>query len=63
VKEPALGSQAFAPALQVKTASALGNLDLPHTNTFIDDFGEAPAVPGEREEALGRPGTCPMRPR
>jgi nucleoside-diphosphate-sugar epimerase len=58
----ALGSRVFAPALQGKTASALGNLDQPHTYTFIDDFGEALAVLGEHEEALGQAWHVPNAP-
>ncbi|MEW5872738.1 MAG: NAD-dependent epimerase/dehydratase family protein [Chloroflexota bacterium] len=49
-----LGDRVFAPALHGKTASAVGSLDLPHTYTYIDDFGEALAVLGERPEALGQ---------
>ena len=49
-----LGKRVFAPALQGKTASATGSLDLPHTYTYVDDFGKALVTLGEREEALGR---------
>jgi nucleoside-diphosphate-sugar epimerase len=49
-----LGERVFAPALQGKTASAIGSLELPHTYTYIDDFGKALVILGEREEALGR---------
>jgi nucleoside-diphosphate-sugar epimerase len=49
-----LGERVFAPALQGKTASATGSLDLPHTYTYVDDFGKALVTLGEREEALGR---------
>lgn len=54
VRESMLGERVFAPALQGKRASAVGNLDLPHTYTFINDFGTALAVLGERDEALGQ---------
>jgi nucleoside-diphosphate-sugar epimerase len=49
-----LGERVFAPALQGKSASATGSLDLPHTYTYIDDFGKALVTLGQREEALGR---------
>ncbi|HRF47932.1 MAG TPA: NAD-dependent epimerase/dehydratase family protein [Anaerolineales bacterium] len=48
-----LGERLFGAALQGKTANGLGNLDQPHTFSYIEDFGEALAVLGEREEALG----------
>lgn len=49
-----MGERVFLPALQGKAASLVGKLDLPHTYTYIEDFGEALAVLGEREEALGQ---------
>jgi len=52
--DSAMGERAFPPALQGKTASLFGNIDLPHTYTFIDDFGKAMATLGERDEALGQ---------
>jgi len=58
----ALGERIFGPALKGKSASAAGNLDLPHTYTFIDDFGEAMAVLGEREESLGQAWHVPNAP-
>jgi nucleoside-diphosphate-sugar epimerase len=48
------GERAFYPALAGQTAQMVGNLDLPHTATYIEDFGEALAVLGERDEALGQ---------
>jgi nucleoside-diphosphate-sugar epimerase len=44
----------FLPAVQGKAAEGLGKIDLPHTYTFISDFGKALAVLGERDEALGQ---------
>jgi nucleoside-diphosphate-sugar epimerase len=49
-----LGDRVFPAILAGKTASAVGNLDLPHTYTFIDDFGKALVILGEQEEALGQ---------
>lgn len=48
------GDRVFYPALAGKGASFVGRLDLPHTATYIEDFGRALVVLGEREEALGR---------
>jgi len=57
-----LGERALAPALLGKTASLIGKLDLPHTYTYIADFGEALAILGEREEALGQAWHVPNPP-
>jgi nucleoside-diphosphate-sugar epimerase len=54
VRNSMLGERVFAAALAGKTAQAVGNIDLPHSYTYIADFGEALARLGEREEALGR---------
>lgn len=48
-----LGSRVFEAALQGKPAELLGNIDLPHTHIFIDDFARGLVILGEREEALG----------
>ena len=50
----AMGDRVFLPALKGKAASVGGRLDVPHTYTFIDDFGRAIVMLGEREEALGQ---------
>jgi nucleoside-diphosphate-sugar epimerase len=49
-----VGERVFATALQGKKAQFTGKMDIPHTFTFIDDFGEAMAVLGERKDALGQ---------
>jgi nucleoside-diphosphate-sugar epimerase len=49
-----LGDRVFLPALAGKAAQAAGRLDMPHSYTYIDDFGEAMAILGERDGALGR---------
>jgi len=48
------GERVFYPALTGKAASFGGKLDLPHTATYIEDFGKALAILGERDEALGQ---------
>ena len=48
------GDRVFYPALAGKAASFGGKLDLPHTATFIGDFGKALVMLGERDEALGQ---------
>jgi nucleoside-diphosphate-sugar epimerase len=58
------GDRFFYPALAGKAANLTGNVDVPHTTTYIGDFGEALAILGERDEALGRawhvPNDCPQ---
>ena len=50
----AIGERVFRPALTGKAASILGNPDMPHTYTYIDDFGRALVILGEHDEALGQ---------
>ncbi|NPV87408.1 MAG: NAD-dependent dehydratase [Anaerolineae bacterium] len=57
-----LGERAILPLLQGKPAEVVGALDLPHTYTYIGDFGEALAILGERQEALGKAWHVPNPP-
>ena len=52
--DTAFGDRVFYPAIAGKGASFGGKLDLPHTATYIGDFGRALVVLGERDEALGQ---------
>jgi nucleoside-diphosphate-sugar epimerase len=49
-----IGERVVGFLLAGKAASVLGNPDLPHTQSYIGDFGKALVILGEREEALGR---------
>jgi nucleoside-diphosphate-sugar epimerase len=49
-----MGPRVFIPALQGKTASIVGNPDLPHTHTYIEDIGKAMVLLGEREQSWGQ---------
>jgi nucleoside-diphosphate-sugar epimerase len=49
-----MGSRVFARALADKSAQLIGNPDRLHTYTFIDDFGKALVILGERDNALGK---------
>jgi nucleoside-diphosphate-sugar epimerase len=62
VLDSALGDRAIIPALQAKSASLMGQLDLPHTYTYIDDFGKAMVILGERDDALGQAWHVPNPP-
>ncbi len=48
--------------LKGKPAEVTGALDIPHTYTYVNDFGEALAILGERDEALGQAWHVPNPP-
>lgn len=62
VLDSAAGQRMFLPPVKGKAAEGLGNIDLPHTYTYIDDFGKALAILGERDEALGQTWHVPNNP-
>ena len=49
-----MGGRAFYPLLRGKPAQLIGRTDLPHTHTYLKDFGTALVVLGERDEADGQ---------
>lgn len=53
VLESALGSRAVPAVIAGKKAQVMGDIDLPHTYTYIPDVGAALVTLGERDEALG----------
>jgi nucleoside-diphosphate-sugar epimerase len=54
VRSAVMGERVFLPAIAGKKATVLGNLDMPHTYTFINDFGRALVTLGEHDNAFGR---------
>lgn len=58
----ALGAAVFFPALQGKPVFALGNIELPHSYSYIADVGEALATLGEHERAMGQAWHVPTAP-
>ncbi|MBE0672435.1 MAG: NAD-dependent epimerase/dehydratase family protein [Anaerolineales bacterium] len=50
----AMGERTFYPMLHGKAASLVGNIDVPHTHTYVPDFGKALVILGERTEADGQ---------
>jgi len=50
----AMGERTFYPLLNGKAAGLVGNIDAPHTHTYIPDFGKALVILGERNEADGQ---------
>jgi len=49
-----MGARAFYPLLRGKPAQLIGRTDLPHTHTYVRDFGKALVILGERDEADGQ---------
>jgi len=49
-----MGERAFYPLLQGKAAQLIGRIDLPHTLTYLPDFGKALVILSERDEADGQ---------
>lgn len=49
-----MGERVFYPLLRGKAAQLVGRSDLPHTHTYVKDFGKALVILGEREEADGQ---------
>jgi nucleoside-diphosphate-sugar epimerase len=49
-----MGDRVFYPLLQGKPAQLGGRVDMPHTHTFLKDFGKALVILGERPEADGQ---------
>jgi nucleoside-diphosphate-sugar epimerase len=58
----ALGERTFGPLVFGRAAEAPGDPDQPHSWTDVEDFGEALAVLGERDEAPGRASHVPNAP-
>jgi nucleoside-diphosphate-sugar epimerase len=48
-----MGGRAFYPLLHGKPAQLIGRTDIPHTHTYVKDFGKALVILGQRAEADG----------
>lgn len=53
------GERMFGFAIRGKAADLYGNINLPHSATFVNDFGKALVVLGENENAFGRAWIVP----
>lgn len=62
VRDSLAGERVIVPALAGRAAQLAGDIDLPHSLTYIEDFGKALAILGERDEALGRAWHVPNPP-
>jgi nucleoside-diphosphate-sugar epimerase len=49
-----MGERTFYPMLHGKPANLVGDIDAPHTHTYVSDFGKALVILGERSEADGQ---------
>ncbi len=56
------GTRVIPPMLQGKAAQMLGNLDIPHSMTYIKDFGTAIAMVGASDDAYGQAWHVPNAP-
>ena len=54
VQGSAVGDRVFPAILEGKAASTMGNVDLPHTYTYIKDFGRALVTLSEHDAAFGK---------
>jgi nucleoside-diphosphate-sugar epimerase len=61
-RQSLVGDGVFARAMAGKAAQLLGTPDLPHSVTYIDDFGRALVTLGEHHEALGEVWHVPNAP-
>jgi len=59
VMQSAAGERLFRPALTGKPVQVMGNPDMPHTYTYIEDIGRALVVLGEQDPALGEAWNLP----
>jgi nucleoside-diphosphate-sugar epimerase len=58
----AAGDRVFGALVKGKQPSVMGDLDAPHTYTYIEDFGRALAILGTHERALGEIWHVPNAP-
>ncbi|GHO85148.1 hypothetical protein KSZ_31540 [Dictyobacter formicarum] len=62
VLNSSLGQYVFPAALSGQPILTLGNIDLPHSYSYMPDIARSLAVLGEREEALGQDWLLPVAP-
>jgi len=62
VRNSAMGDRVFPQAIAGQRAQLLGNIDLPHSYSYIGDVARSLAVLGAHEEAYGRAWHVPVTP-
>jgi nucleoside-diphosphate-sugar epimerase len=58
-RDLAQGARLFGAAVAGKTVDLVGNIHVPHSFTYVNDFGKALATLGTREDALGQVWIAP----
>lgn len=61
-QQGAFGARILYPLLAGKKVAVPGNLDTPHSYTYIEDFARGLIILGEHDEALGQPWHIPNAP-
>jgi nucleoside-diphosphate-sugar epimerase len=56
------GEQLYIPAIEGKTVNMVGRMDMPHSFTYVPDFGRALAILGTHEESWGQAWIAPTAP-
>jgi len=56
------GDRIVRPLLAGKSVSVLGKLNVPHSSTYIEDFGRGLVILGTQDEALGQSWHIPNAP-
>ncbi|GHO62479.1 epimerase [Ktedonobacter sp. SOSP1-52] len=62
VLNSSLGQYVFPAALSGQPVLTLGNIDLPHSYSYMPDISKGLATLGERDDALGREWLLPVAP-
>lgn len=62
VRNSSLGDRVFPQALAGRRAQLLGNIDLPHSYSYIGDVARTLSLLGERDDAYGRAWHVPVTP-
>jgi nucleoside-diphosphate-sugar epimerase len=60
--ESSLGERTFGPLVAGKAAEMVGDPDMPHTYSYIDDVGRGLAILGTQDQALGEIWHLPNAP-
>jgi nucleoside-diphosphate-sugar epimerase len=60
--ESVMGDTVIARAVQGKSAQFIGDVNMPHTHTYMPDIGRALVLLGEHDEAFGRAWHIPNAP-
>lgn len=62
VLESSMGERVLYPAVVGKAAQVMGNMEMPHSHTYMPDVGKALVILGQHESALGQAWHIPSLP-